>query len=251
MNRIIRFLLLLAAVLLVSCSAKNMAGGAQGSPQDPFFPATSSILPLVKGNNWTYSYTRYDTNGNIVVPHRLDWRVAIPAQFGMQNDTTLVRLDLHNYENEFQAYAYAYERDNTGKGFLVVYRQYDLGVRGLYIIGVYDDSVIHLYPKEQPWLLYPAQSGATWQLKSDPLGDTSAVTSMELISTSARSYKPESGVMAGISFVDSCYCYKETRADSVSYYYYNKDIGAISYERYVGGKRFDTYILTSYYLRNQ
>ena len=113
------------------------------------------------------------------------------------------------------------------------------------MIGEYKDTTLRLYPKEQLWLAYPAESGKTWRFKSDPLGDSSLVARMELVSTNATSYSLESTAMAGLSFFDSCYCYcyKQTRADSVSYYYYNKEIGAVAYQRYVAGKLFDTYIL--------
>ena len=239
MRKTIRYTPLLAVVLLAAC-AKMMST----SPQDPYFPATASILPLAKNNSWTYSYTAWDSLGKMILPHRLDWHINIKEQFGMADDTTLVQLN--GSRAEFPYYAYEYERENEGKGYLVVYRsRYPLAIRGLYIIGEYQGSTISLYPQEQLWLAYPGDSGKVWQFKSDPLGDTSSVTEMELVSTNASSYRIDTASMTGISSFDSCYCYKQTSGDSISYYYYNKDIGAIAYQRYIAGRLRDTYILKS------
>jgi hypothetical protein len=52
---------------------------------------------------------------------------------------------------------------------------YPLEVRGLYCIGEYDDSITRIYPQEQLWLAYPADSGKKWLHKTDPLRDTDKV----------------------------------------------------------------------------
>jgi hypothetical protein len=245
MKPIVRYLILFAALSLLWCAAK--APNGPSSPIDPIFPKTESILPLAQGNAWTYSYTAYDSLGHMILPHRLDLHIAINAQYGIQNDTTLVLLTRYNYQTHFPDYAYQYEMEAQGKGYLVVYRSlYPLAVRGLYIIGEYNGTAIQLYPSEQFWLAYPADSGKTWQFKPDPLGDSAKVTAMQLVSTNAHSYMLEPNSMSGIAVIDSCYCYQQSNIDTVAYYYYHPKFGAISYERYIGGKLRETYILKSF-----
>jgi hypothetical protein len=52
--------------------------------------------------------------------------------------------------------------------------------------------------------------------------------------------------MTGLSVYDSCYLYKQSSGDDTSYYYYNKNIGALGYQHYTGGKLRETYILKSF-----
>jgi hypothetical protein len=220
---------------------------SDASPQDPIFPRTASILPLERGNAWTYSYTAYDSLGGKILPHRLDLNIDINAQYGMPNDSTLVLLDYYNYQVNFPDYAYQYEMEEQGRGYLVVYRSlYPLATRGLYIIGEYNGTALQLYPAEQFWLAYPADSGKTWQFRPDPLGDSARVTDMQLVSTNARSYMLQPDCMPGIAVIDSCYCYRQSNSDTVAYYYYNEKYGAISYQRYLGGKLRETYVLKSF-----
>jgi hypothetical protein len=237
---------LISALLLTGCSMKAMSPG-DGSPQDPLFPRTNSILPLEYGNAWVYSYTGYDSLGTMILPHRLDLNIDITAQYGLPNDTTLVRLDYYNYQTNFPDYAYQYEMEEQGIGYLVVYRSlYPLSARGLYIIGEYRGTTIQLYPSEEFWLAYPADSGKTWQFRPDPLGDSTKITTMEIISTHAECFMLETNSMAGITAVDSCYLYKESNGDTVAYYYYNEKYGAIGYQQYIGATLRATYVLKSF-----
>lgn len=245
MKPALRYLILFAALPLLGCS--KMLPTAASSPQTPIFPRTNSILPLAQGNAWVYSYSAYDSLGQMILPHRLDLTIAINTEYGMQDDTTLVLLTSNNYQTHFPDYAYQYEMEEQGRGYLVVYRSlYPLAVRGLYIIGEYNGTAIQLYPSEQFWLAYPADSGKTWQFKPDPLGDTARVTTMRLISTNARSYMLDANRMSGVIVLDSCYLYEESSSDTVAYYYYNEKLGAVSYERYIAGKLRETYILKSF-----
>jgi len=236
--------LALAAALMVRCAMNPALSGI--SPQDPIFPRTSSILPLAKNNQWIYSYTAYDSTGNKILPDRLPLHIGINAQYGIQNDSELVLLTKDNYSSTFQGYAYHYEMEDRGFGFLVVYRDlYPLATRGLYIIGEYRDTVVQKYSSEQYWLAYPADSGKTWSFKTDPLTDTTLEDTMEVMSTNARFYIPDPSSMTGIAVYDSCYLYKQKNASNVSYYYYNKNIGCLGYQHYIGGILRETYILTS------
>jgi len=250
MKRVIGYVLLLAVLPLLSCANYMEAAGANDIG-DPPFPPTPSIMPLLEGNTWNCSYTEYDSLGNKIVPNRADLRIAITAQYGMVNDTALERITTGNYwdTSRFEAQVYQYNTAEQAKSYLVTYRRtYPLEKRGLYVIGEYEANVIRLYPVEQLWLAYPADSGRQWQYKPDPLGDSSRTLSMQIVSTNATATMIDYPGMAGIRAVDSCYLYRQSNAggDSVSYYYYNEKIGGIAYERYIKGKLRVTYILKSF-----
>jgi hypothetical protein len=236
---------IITTVLCIGCANKMAPFG--GSPQDPIFPRTSSILPLEKNNNWVYSYTAYDTLGKKIIPNRKDLHFSINVQYGLQNDSTLVLLNSSNYQTKFPVYAYQYEMENRAMGYIVVYRGlYPLPVRGLYIIGEYKDTVVRQYASEQFWLAYPADSGKIWSFKTDPLGDTTIEDTMEVLSTNARFYVPDNASMTSTSVYDSCYLYKQKRGNNVSYYYYNATVGCLGYQHYVDGTLRETYILKSF-----
>jgi hypothetical protein len=228
---------------MVHCSMQPMAGDS-GSPQDPPFPRTESILPLVQGNTWTYSYTEYDSTGKPYDQRRRrDLGYAINAQYGMSDDTTLVRITMSNYQTKFNAYAYQYTVEEQDSGYLLTYRQlYPLGKRGVYIIGYYDHGTNHLYSKEQLWLAYPADSGFSWQFSID----TAETTSMAILSTNTRCEILDSTIMAGIRVVDSCYLYQETAGEFISYYYYHPKYGALAYQQYYRDRLMRTYVLKSF-----
>ena len=249
MKRAIGCCLLATVPLFFSCSKLMPTAGSGNDIGDPPFPRTQSILPLLDGNAWNCSYTAYDSLGNKILPNRLNLLIQITAQYGMPDDTTLVRITTGNYQDKFPDYAYQYEKEEETRGHLIVYRSlYPLEVRGLYIIGEYDGTALRLYPQEQLWLAYPADSGKTWQYCPDPLGDTSRVTTMQLVSARAKACILDSGSMAGIRAVDSCYLYRQSNAagDSVSYYYFNEKIGCVAYERYIRGALRVTYVLKSF-----
>ena len=217
------------------------------SIQDPIFPRTSSILPLEKNNKWVYSYTAYDTIGKKILPSRLGLHIGINAQYGIRNDSELVLLTNNNYHTECPEYAYQYEMEDRGMGYLVVYHElYPLAVRGVYIIGEYKDTVVRQYAHEQYWLAYPADSGKTWRFETDPLGDTTLIDTMEVLSTNARFYIPDGSTMSGLTAFDSCYLYKQKSGGNVSYYYYNNAVGCLGYQHYISGTLRETYILKSF-----
>jgi hypothetical protein len=244
-----RINLLLVTALLLQCTANRTMEPGTTSPQDPIFPRTSSILPLVKNNSWIYSYTAYDTLGRKILPNRLDLHFNITAQYGIQNDSSLVILNRENYQTTFQTYAYQYEMENRATGVLVVYRDlYPLAVRGVYIIGEYVGAAVQLYTQEQLWLAYPADSGKTWTFKTDPLNDTTLEDTMEVLSTNQRFLVPDGEAMAGVAAYDSCYLYKQTNSGNVCCYYYNKNVGCLAYQHFVHGTLRETYILKSFVL---
>ena len=228
---------------MVHCAMQPMGADTGGSPQDPPFPRTESILPLVQGNCWNYSYTAYDSTGKLIDPHRLDLGYLVSAQYGMPDDTTLVRITMSNYATKFNAYAYQYTVEEQDSGHLLTYRQlYPLGKRGVYIIGYYDHGNCHLYPEEQLWLAYPADSGFSWQFSID----SAETTSMAILSTNAQCEILDSTIMAGIRVIDSCYLYQETAGEYISYYYYHPKYGALAYQQYFRNRLRVTYVLKSF-----
>jgi hypothetical protein len=246
------YVLLIMLVFAEGCSMLNgvPAASGTGSPQTPPFPKTQSILPLAVSNQWLFSFTAYDSTGAMINPNRVDLHLGITGGYGLKNDTQLVRLTWQNSADSYSAYAYQYEWEQSKNGYLVVYRDlYPLASRGLYIIGEYRDSMPKLYPQEKLWLAYPADSGKTWQLNLDTLNDSMQTITMEVMSTHARFYFADSSSGTALSFCD-CILYKETDANSVSYYYYNEKIGPIGYLQYVNGKLSVTYLLKSYSLRS-
>lgn len=245
MKNSIYFTIVFPLALLISCSMSKMAG--PGGVSDPIFPRTPSIMPLAKGNTWIFSTTWYDTLGKKIYPNMVDLHISINAQYGLADDTTIVLLDWNNSGTKFTGYVYQYEMEERGKGYLLIYRDlYPLEVRGLYVLGEYNDTATRLYPKEQLWLAYPADSGKKWDYQSDPFKDTNIVCSMELMSNHAKFYRLSDSAMTGVSFSDSCYLYKETQYDTVSYYYYDRNIGNLGYVQYVKGLLRKTLLLRSF-----
>ena len=108
---------------------------------------------------------------------------------------------------------------------------------------------MRLYPSEQLWLAYPADSGKTWTFNLDTAADSSNTSAMELVSTRARFYFSNTASMAALTFCD-CYLYKEAIGNSVFYYYYNQTIGQLGYLEYVNGTLRVTYLLKSYSIKN-
>jgi hypothetical protein len=226
---------------IIHCSMAPMTG--DGGSEYPPFPRTESILPLVQGNTWNYSYTAYDSNGKMINPHRLDFGYMITTQYGMPDDTTLVRITMENYQTKFNVYAYQYVDTVRDSGYLLTYHElYPLGKRGVYKIGYYDHGKCHLYPEEQLWLAYPATNGFSWQCSID----SAETTSMEIISTDARCEILDSTRMSGIKVVDSCYLYKQTAGEYISYYYYHPNYGALAYQQYYNDRLRVTYVLKSF-----
>jgi hypothetical protein len=242
MNAAYKNILLAAAVLFSGCGMYMKA--PTGTPQSPPFPATPSILPLAVENQWNYSYTAYDSLGIKINPSRITLVLKLAGGYGLVNDTQLVAITWQNYQQNFPAYVYKYEWDNLDSGALVVHRgAYPLGSRGLYVIGWYRHGETHLFPQEKLWLAYPADSGKTWTYNPDSANDSASAVTMEILSTHARFFVPNPGMMTAGAFYE-CYLYKETSNGWESYYYYNPDIGCVGYLSYCGGK-----LRASYYLK--
>lgn len=241
---------LCAAVLIAGCSRAAAPMSAEdnstGSPQNPPLPRTESILPLEKGNTWLYTYTVYDSAGDTLWS-RYDLTLSIADIFGLQQSST-VALNRNNWD-DFDHYAYTYEWNRLDEGDLVTFFDRDeAAVPGVYHVGWYDKKVHHLYATPRLWLAYPASKGYTWQVADiDSSGDTLGTRDMEVVSTNEKFYFPETRISdaSALAFVD-CYLYKESYQDTVAYYYYNEDLGAVGYLQYGNGKVAKSYILNEF-----
>ncbi len=251
MKTVVKLLLLVSIALATGCSMNSpWSGAATENDFKPPFPRTKSILPLALGNSWVFSYTGYDSLGKMINPNGLDLHLSIAGGYGMMDDSTLVPFEQWMQKKDYPAYAYRFEWEEQKKGYLVVYRDlYPLAKRGLYIIGKYENGAVELFPAEQLWLAYPADSGKTWQYSLGGSGDSTNMSSMELISTKSRFYFPDVNSMTSLSFCD-CYVYKETVGNSVYYYYFNETLGQVGYQEYVSGRLRVTYLLKSYALKD-
>jgi hypothetical protein len=250
MGVILKWMLPLILALWAGCSLNAPMAGSGTDIGKPPFPRTKSILPLAINNSWIFSYTEYNSLGRKLIPNDINLHLSITGEYGLTLDNTLVPMNTTNYNDVFSAYAYKFEWEAPDSGYLVVYHDlYPLPKRGLYIIGEYAGGVMRLYPSEKLWLAYPADSGKTWEYNLDSAGDSSKTSTMELLSTHERFYFPNTGSMAALSFCD-CYLYKKTNGNSVSYYYYNQNIGQLGYLEYVNGTLRVTYLLKSYNVRS-
>jgi hypothetical protein len=234
----------LSAAMMVGCSA-SMAPSANGiSPQHPPVPRANSPLPLSEGNQWIYSYSDYDSAGNRIVsrePLELD----MPGVYGLTG-TTLTRISWQNYQTTFPSYVYEYEWEQYNEGYLLAYRN-NAAVRGLYILGQYKGTTPVLYDSAVLWLAYPAAPGKTWELTGGFAGDSAAPATMEVVSNNEPYYYIDVNASgpSKLKFFE-CYLYKESIGDSVTFYYYHEDVGALGYLMYVGGKLRQTYLLQSF-----
>jgi hypothetical protein len=252
MKLIIQSLLLLSLSLWIGCTnSRNALGAGTESINSPPFPKTKSILPIEVGNTWTFSYTKYDSLGKKIIPNNIDLHLSISGCYGLQNDSLIPLCWNCSYNKSYSAYAYQFEWEDQNKGYLVVYRDlYPLDKRGLYIVGEFDGASARLYPSEQLWLAYPADSGKKWQYNLEEPADSSKTSFMELISTNGRFYCPDSNSMTSLLFYD-CYVYKETNGASVYYYYFNEHVGELGYLQFINGKLRVTYLLKSLTHENQ
>jgi hypothetical protein len=247
----VNFFLIITGCMMES---RDMAPtSADGSPQDAPYPRVESIIPLSKGNQWAFSFTAYDTNTNrILHPYdRAELNLDIPDMYGYQNDTliTLTGQYYNNYgEFNFEEYAYKYAWEGYNYGDLIAYRDQNVAISGVYIIGAYHRDRIIMYDTAQLWLAYPAQKGDKWQFwEYDTLGNKDYPVDMELVSYDASFYCPDTTFkqVFPLRFY-KCYLYKQTIGNAVSYYYFNDEVGPIGYLRYLNGKLERSYMLVKF-----
>jgi hypothetical protein len=228
---------------MLGCAMTNPA--SSGSPQNPPIPATPSILPLETGNHWVYTNMVYDSAGNILF-NRYPLELNIPRAFGISS-TTLTPIDWNNYLNTYTDYCFAYEWDNCGYGYLIQHRGKNVTQRGVYIVGEFTGTSGVLYDSAYLWLAYPSTPGFTYTINTDTTGDTTGQSYMEVVSINAPYYFADSssGKASPVTFVN-CYLYKEQYADTISYYWYNEELGAVAYQQMYHGKKIKTYTLREF-----
>jgi hypothetical protein len=214
-----------------------------GTPGDPPLPRVESILPLGYGHQWAFSYSDYDVNG-VQTNSRLELNLYIGQQYGYVSDTSghqIIELDPYSENSTYSMYVYQYEWEDKNSGWLISYRDLDVSVKGVYIMGEFEGPAYTLYDTAKLWLAYPAAAGTQWSLV---LGDSAnqEVYSMKVDSVNARYYAPGSSGACPIKEY-SCYRYSQTLGDTVSYQYFNSDVGQVAYLQYIGGVLRRTHIL--------
>jgi hypothetical protein len=237
-------IILASVVLMVGCAAQKSPMDA-GSPQNPPLPKTESILPLEIGNLWVYTNMVYDTDGNTLYD-RYSLELKIPYAFGISGQA-LTQISWDNYGNSFDEVAYAFDWDQNGHGYLVAHRGANVPQHGVYVIGKFSGTSGFLYDSARLWLAYPASVGYSYILNLDSAGDTTGQSYMEVVSVNEPYYFADSasGQASPLTFVN-CYLYKEQYGDTISYYWYNKDWGAVAYQKMYHGRKINTYMLRAF-----
>ncbi len=232
---------LFIAVFFYRCSNMELAGDLSDIP----FPRTSGIIPLASNTQWVFSHASYDSSGNLVSQNQ-DLDLSIDRVYGY-TDTGLILITQQNAMEKFQLYVYEYEWESLGEGLLISYRDQNVIPKGIYIHGEYEGQDTTLYPNPILWLKYPGSIGEKWQ-KIDPDTTDTIPTWYEITDTNTNFYIPtqQNNSSSPLEFL-SCYVYKETRADTISYYYYNSNYGSVGFVQYVKGVMRRTFILKSYF----
>jgi hypothetical protein len=243
---------LIGCILLHGCSALNpMAGPSDESPLNPPVPANDSLLPLVSGNAWHYTYRVYDSAG-VQNSSDEDLTLSIPGVWGGGLDSVLTRLYYGNWDNAFSSFSahfYEYAWGEGTSGSLIAYLTPAGRPSGYYLMGIYQGMTTQLFDSAQLWLAYPTTTGFTYSYTTGASGDTAAIHAMRVVSVKEPYYFPHgNGAGSGVSFVD-CQLYQETYRDTVSYYWFSKPIGCIAYQRLYGGIIRKSFILNDYTVR--
>ena len=237
----------LLMAVLTGCSVSDaMEGGMDAENQYPV-PRTKSILPLQLDNRWTYLYTGYDSAGTpLPFPDR-DLVLDIPAMYYVFGDTVLVQVARWS-DTEFtdQGLMYRYEMENLGYGYLVRHKGTgSVETRGLYIAGIFNNSENVLLDSGRLWFAYPAQVNDTWTI-TFPEDDSIAWT-MECLSTDYSAWfgRPDADGASPVTFVDSCYLYRQSFNEEEYYHCFHPMYGQISMHYYSKGILRKSHLLIS------
>ncbi len=230
MKVIIKILLLYCTVLLslnCNCTEAMIHGDLH-----PPYPRVASIIPMGYQNSWLFSHTHYNEAG-IVEGRDQALDAAIPMVYGLTDDFRLVSLVDTFVHMPFTDTVFKYEWRKDNQGLLISYLDNSVDTPGVYIRGKYNNDWDTLYEPPILWLVYPLKSITTWTI-TDTNITNGVPMAMELLSSDTLFNTAEqgSGSMSAVPFY-SCYLYKETQGDSISYHFYNSTIGQAGYLMYV------------------
>jgi hypothetical protein len=237
-------------VVINACSVNDGVMVAADAPQDPPVPVNDSLLPLISGNTWHYTYRVYDSAG-VQFASDENLTLSLPGVWGFVQNSILTRLNNGSWDSgfrDFSTHYFEYAWGDAARGSLIAYRTPIGRPSGYYFMGTYVGSTTQLFDSAQLWLAYPATDGFSYSFNSGASGDASAVHAMSVVSVKKPYYFPRAtgvGAGVGVSFVD-CYLYQETYRDTVSYYWFAKEIGCIAYQRIYNGTIRKSYILNNY-----
>lgn len=225
----------------VICCADYEAAGTDLGPLDPPIPRTGSIMPLDAGTRWRYHHALRDSQGTVV-----EWDSNLDAEisrvYGVKSSGELVRHTWDTVDSSFNEYYSAFEWESTQRGWLLVYRDLDVTVPGVYVVGEYFHDSLTVYASPTLLLAYPAEPGYSWTTNIDSAGMT-----MTLLSTDTTAHCAVEGAStAPVSFL-SCHLYRCEAASEVSYHFYHEDYGEIAAQHYRHGRLVKSYVLTEFF----
>jgi len=210
---------------------------------DPPF-SYESILPLQLGHNWNYEFFIYGSKGELLSSNS-NLILSIDRAWEILDNGTLEPIGYDRKLSDTVEACFGYEWEHQEKGLIVTCFKRDT-IPGIYILGTYIADSISLFDKPRLWLAYPADQGFSYLLNTDPASDSSKSVKMEVISVKEPFYFPEEHNQnaTGLSFMD-CYLYKATSGDTISFYYYHKEYGALGYQQIYHNQLRKSYILRS------
>lgn len=224
---------ILAAVIslatLSGCLSADMEG--QVDPGDPFpKPIGETLIPFKEDFNATFRYTGFDATGAL---------------------TEKDDLSLHVMSKGKGMLGYAFEDDS--QGLLLAFRTFtgNPDSTGIWIMGTYRDSVWDLDSIPVLWLPHYPRMGVSWEIS--PGRKTELVDADTTFWT--ETLFPHDGdekAPARLGFQrQPTTLFRETKADTVTYYHFRKGVGCVGFERTAGGKLIATGSLYQFFGRTK
>lgn len=243
----IYFTIIILFNLLNVCCINSIDGKMDEKINDIIpYPRESSIIPLGVNSHWLFSHTSYDSLGKIQSSQQ-DLELAIDRMYGMINDSTLVLIVDSNAHKKYPLLVFEYEWESLKEGLLIAFCDKKVDTNGIYIVGEYIGEKRNIYKTKKLWLQYPSKQGNIWKMYSNDTTDTHAVI-YELLDTGAifsiPSQSPNSA--SPLNFLE-CYLYKESKGDTVNYFYYHNQFGSVGFLQYQNNVLRRSYILKEYF----
>ncbi|NLE01899.1 MAG: hypothetical protein GX640_18695 [Fibrobacter sp.] len=202
-----------------------------------------SIIPLQRVSIWDYEAHLYGSSGELI-PSENIITLSIDNAWVLKEDGTLEYSTFDEQSNSNNI-CFSYKWQNQENGLIVQYKS--TGIPGIYIIGTYTFNSKVIFPVPKLWLAYPADQGFTYTLSLDSDTDSSRFIKMEVASVKDTFCLSDFNVqsISGLTFLE-CYLYKESISDTIYYYYYNPEYGALGFQQIYRNQLRKSYILRSF-----
>jgi hypothetical protein len=233
--------LLLIVVMLFGCSDLMNPAGSTDIP----FPKTNGIIPLAFENQWTYTYTSFDSTGNRS-GEQYNLVLSIGKVYQRVGDSLQLRDPFKRDTTDPYCYEYKYDAQDTG--LLLMNKTIGNVTRGTFIYGKYSKKQQMLFNEPVLWLKYPADSGDKWTVTFENENDTQLI---QVMSTSTTYYyvNNEQSV-SPLAFKDGCYLYKVEKGIRTTLLYYHETIGMLAFLEYEKGVLRRNGLLSSMHVAN-